>query len=270
MKTVRGKAKIYKQFKADLRPYAPEESREAFEREQALIRYDRINQLYVAVTRAENALYLIASTAKGTTDEYIIDRFPTAISYGTLTAPQRMATIERTEERAISYPHKPQLQAEEEDSYTEPFISRQYGTFMHEAIYQMADFTIESATAAVDKAWNRYGAYLRPEDKATAHNALNALCGDKRWQEISRSGKIFREKAIYYNSALLFIDLYFLGDDSISVVDFKSGEPNGSRHAEYIEQVEGYMGALRSQYNLPVKGHIVYLHDGEVTINYLD
>jgi ATP-dependent exoDNAse (exonuclease V) beta subunit len=277
-----GEAQIHKQFKASLRPYTSEENKLAYEREQALIRYDKINQLYVAVTRAEHALYVIASTEKGTSDEFILAHFPEMTTLGELALSETAipsplggraqgggdATLPFPQ-RGEYVPPKGEGDGTEELEALrafEPQSARQHGIFIHEALYQMADFSEQSIKPAVRKAWNRYGAYLTAESLIAAENLLTLLCANAQWQSIVSGATIYRERAISHNGSLYFTDMYAVTESAVTVVDFKTGEPHGARHEEYIAQLSGYIEALKGQYDLPVNGYIVYLHGNEVML----
>ncbi len=87
-------ASMRRKLNKGYREFAPEDYIESIGREEALNRYEKMNQLYVAATRAKNALFIFVKNSKrNDTDSYILKHFPEPFGKGTLpevSAPRRM------------------------------------------------------------------------------------------------------------------------------------------------------------------------------------
>ncbi|MDR0453971.1 MAG: UvrD-helicase domain-containing protein [Deferribacteraceae bacterium] len=288
--------------------HAPDDYTEAINREKILTRYEKVNQLYVATTRAKNALFIFVKRSnRECTDSYILERFPDFYDKGVLTPVSSAGyfhskPVLSTEPfltfcrnvllKPLKYKDHPEkIQKEVSDALKnfpvstpvservirhtnkilsdrtlsggygkEPYSSRFYGIFIHEIIYQMENFTPEALPPALKKALNRYGGYIAPSAAQTAEISINLLLVNKKWKEITDGAAIFREKSVFYDGRLLVIDLYAVKNDRLTVIDFKTGDPESNRHDEYAGQVKMYADALSKQYGMASEGYLLYLN----------
>jgi ATP-dependent exoDNAse (exonuclease V) beta subunit len=275
----------------------------AFEEESRLVKFDEINKLYVAVTRARHALYLFAERTDGNTlDAYITKVFPESFRRGaladfgnvTLSLPkagreksagaQRILhfskyILSRVKNSAELSSHpalakfihdRKEQEAAEDTVETETYAARDYGILLHSALFNLADFTEASASAATAKAWQNIGGYMDSHERSRLEQDVLLLLANAQFQELIKERAIYREKALFYDNKLLVADLYARGALDINLVDFKTSAPEGEREADYINQINIYKKALNSYYNLPVNGFIVYINEGKITLKSVD
>jgi exodeoxyribonuclease V beta subunit len=273
---------------------------DALREENRFIRFDAVNKLYVAVTRARHALYLFAEHSKGETlDSYITEIFPGSFRRGAIPdmntdnvgAPAAGNEREKnTLDRRINYFSKyilskvknpmelsnhPSLakfiherKAEEtvERAEADMYAIKDYGLLFHGAVFYLKEFTPDSVAAAAAKAWEFYGGYLKTSERLRLENDLLLLLADERFYPLIKEKRIYREKALYYDGKLLITDLYAKGETEINLLDFKTSPPSTPREKGYLEQIELYKKALAAYYNLPVRGFLFYINDGKVTV----
>jgi ATP-dependent exoDNAse (exonuclease V) beta subunit len=273
--------------------------KDAFEEESRMVRFDEINKLYVAVTRAQHALYLFAEKTEGNMlDAYITGVFPESFRRGELadfgnaalslpkTGREKSAGAQRilhfskyilsrvkNPTELSSHPalakfvhDRKEQEAAEDTVETETYAARDYGILLHSALFNLADFTEASVSAATAKAWQNFGGYMDAHDKTRLEQDILLLLADPQFQELIKERAIYREKALFYDNKLLVTDLFARGSLDINLIDFKTSPSEGEREADYINQVIIYKKALNSYYNLPVNGFIVYINEGAITL----
>ncbi len=298
-----GATQIYKRLNKGLKEYASPEYLNALMREQAFIRFEKINQLYVAVTRAKHAMYIIVDNdEKESTDTYLFSHLHGTGSMGGLNqfnakkddlkeqhkdeftlyswnvllpeinggepSHRQYKLPDGILKRGEQFMQSRGATAESTDTATgvEPYSSRYYGILLHEAIYHMSSFCTERVDAALSKAWRLHGGYLHPEMLEKCRADLISLASNAGWHRLIQNAEIFREKAISLKGELMVVDMFAIDGEEIRVFDFKTASPDTRREPEYIEQVDKYRRALSVYYSLPAKGFLIYIHSGDITI----
>ncbi|MDR2105321.1 MAG: UvrD-helicase domain-containing protein, partial [Deferribacteraceae bacterium] len=215
--------------------YTDEGYKSALEREECLIRFDIINKLYVAVTRAEHVLYLFAETGReGYLDTYITKVFPESFQKGRLAelevAPPAFAEKGReggaltkrllyfskyilsavknpielsTQPILAKFIHERKEESVELYSDSDIYTTRDYGIAFHNAVFNLENFNVASAARAADIAWRNYGGYLEAGEKARLMQDLTILLANSDFQTFIKDRLIYREKALFYDNKLL-------------------------------------------------------------------
>jgi exodeoxyribonuclease V beta subunit len=233
----------------------------ALQKEKNLSEQDNLNALYVAFTRARNSLFIIAKEKGSVFEQLDLHE----ISSGTL----HVNPLEKKQEPeyvALNYQklyygtqsNILEVAKKEDDSKAITF-----GLALHYYLEMMQEFTQENAIQGFQAMLNRYGMLLDDEEIADIQNRIAQLLENKRFLELC-NGECLREQGMLVDGELRFMDLLVERDDgSFNVIDYKSSEYINENH---IQQVRGYIKAVKRITSEEVRGYLCYIRRDEVVI----
>jgi ATP-dependent exoDNAse (exonuclease V) beta subunit len=225
-------------------------------------RVDRLNGLYVALTRARREMYVIG--VKRDRDSFPFDLFPASgfapaddkgPAVGDDTPAEPVARL-RHHARPVPVSFgRGRLDREE----------RRRGELVHRML-ELVEYAGPGLEADLAAAADRAAREAR-EETAGAQAAAHALAriirgtGLGRFFETAPGRAVLREKELCDESGRLFrMDRIVVDPDGVTVIDFKTGEEQPQEHEE---QVRGYVKILSALHpGLPVTGMIAYVDLG--------
>ncbi len=229
------------------------------EKEQSL--KDKLNLLYVALTRAEIGMVIVK---KEKASEFaLLDINDT--SRGNIIKSKSVALMsKKILPNLISHYGKQDVVAQSEEdssqSYNQEAIA--FGDALHYAL-ELLDFnnkgTIAQSLEAVE---NRYGILLNLDALKSIENRLNSLFNSS-FIKLFNGAKIYKEQPLAFGGSFYKLDLMLEYKDSVVVVDYKSSAKFKGKH---IKQVSNYKDALKSIYTKSVKAYIAYILEDRVEI----
>ncbi|WP_457606875.1 RecB-like helicase [Nitratifractor sp.] len=247
-----------------------EEYARMLERRKASRHKDRLNLLYVALTRAVEGMTVIRKPEHSLFD--LLEMTP--VEEGEPSG----AREEKPEEAPQAAP-APQLRRygrqelseepdEEEGGEGPDYDAILFGTALHYCLEMMGEFDPLFLWEALDATTNRYGSLLRPVQLEQIRLRIEKLLDAQPFREMLRGARIFREQPFSYGGRLYQIDLLLEREEEFVVVDYKSSRKYEAKHRE---QVAGYLRGMRALGYAKVRGILLYLlEDGpefvEVTL----
>ncbi len=228
-------------------------------------RKDRLNLLYVALTRAVEGLIVLRKPKDSVFDLLGME----VTQRGRLTAKspstQATPTIHTPPVTLTSYgAQSPVDRSEEEEIDTQAI---RFGTALHYTLEMMADFTPESLPSALGAMRSRYGTILNQEEIDDIRSRITQLLEDRRFQSMLEGATISRERALSYQGELKQIDLLLAYPDCYLVIDYKSSQKGTLKHQH---QVAHYLKAIEALTGKPTSGVIVYLEKEGICFKYLN
>ena len=224
---------------------------------------DSKNVLYVALTRAVEALIVIKKPKDSIFDELGMS----VLSLGKLVirpkAPQQ--TIEIKEEITISN-YGVQDIITNEDNEERDFEAILFGTVMHYALEMLGEFDKSSLELSMIAIQNRYGQQLSQEAQLEIKTRIQTLIDYQPFRDILIDAEISKEQSLSFNGELKKVDLLLEYDDYALVVDYKSSHKYAIKHQN---QVEEYKKAITNILGKETKGLIVYLLSNRVELYWL-
>ena len=248
------------------------------EQEQERETLDNLNLLYVATTRAEDALYILSghSGNKGSLqigwesyiEAYVVDRFgPDAIESGCSIGDVNFenAREQKTEENLIEFntyelgnwSEKIKISRQSNliwDTQREPALI-QRGKIIHRLLSEVktqddiqTQLNILSDEGVLEiEFMNELKEYA---NEVIQHEEIQSL--------LQRANEIISEKSLLLqNGEILRPDRVFILDDEVVVLDYKSG----LKKPEHQNQLKNYMNALKPLYSKPIRGMLAYLSE---------
>jgi len=220
---------------------------------------DRLNLLYVAVTRAESALSIIKKDKSSEFD--ILDLNEQKIGKVPQSKSSEPKKLERLSSKLTKY-GKQEISVNQEDKNE---ITNYEGIYFGEALHlalELANLKNGEYKNAIDAIINRYGYILDKQNIEDIKNRVSMLLNSSQFLNIINSGKIYKEQSISYNESFYQIDLLIKGDTNI-VIDYKSSKNFTTKH---LLQVKNYIEAIKNIEKKETKGYIVYLLKDNIEI----
>jgi ATP-dependent helicase/nuclease subunit A len=235
---------------------APELQKLYQEKELALV-VDDLNKLYVALTRAEEEMYILSVKSRRT-------KVPSEFFPETGYEPQAKPIVERREPKSrivVTLSHDvPHVTTHPAEYDSIPLHETKRGEFIH-AVLEQIEYADDHLDKRLREAINRASA-LRPfkiETQAVYDLLFTAInLPDLLGYFTKRPGrKILNEQEfVTHDGSLTRMDRVVIDPDSVTVLDYKTGDEK----ADYAKQVSNYMETLRDLFkNRSVHGLLVYL-----------
>lgn len=213
---------------------------------------DHYNRLYVALTRAEHEMHIIASGNQGYL-ETLFGALPLVKGrpgHGKPKNPEQIAPLLHQSGKrldAVRAYHADGLQ------------SRKRGERIHR-IFEKIQFLEQDIEAQILKAAQTTGENPEPDETRVIHDAL-ALPALHGFFVVREGRSVMVEQEFSdMNGQLFRMDRIVVDRDAVTVIDFKT---SADERPEYVDQVGNYVGMLRLYYpSKKVKGLIAYVDLG--------
>ncbi|NPA87393.1 MAG: RecB-like helicase [Epsilonproteobacteria bacterium] len=194
---------------------------------------DKKNVEYVAFTRAKNALFII----KKEKTSFVTPLFDTI--RGEFEAQKKEEIKKDTSKFSLPLKFYDYQDNEKDDEYKPND---------YEAIYEGLALHYSFEVEDFDAVLNRYGIYTDVEKVYEVYENSKG--------EINFEGKYYKEVPVVFNKKEYRIDLLIENEEEMIIVDYKSARPNDE--SAYINQVRGYMKAVKEITSKKVKGYLFY------------
>ncbi|MEY3090575.1 MAG: hypothetical protein RL113_891 [Pseudomonadota bacterium] len=226
---------------------------------------DRKNVLYVALTRAVEALIVIKKPKDSIFDEIGLE----INSVGTL----QKTVQENKREKTVALPligishygtqEIPPIVEEEEKDY-EAIL---FGTALHYTLENLGYFDLDALNLALISLKNRYGQQLPLEAMEEIKKRITNLILAPSFQALLENAQITKEQSLSYGGELKQIDLLLEYADSCVVIDYKSSKKYALKHEN---QVRYYQNAIEKITGKPTQGMIIYLLEEGIEVKNLN
>jgi len=235
----------------------------ALEKEQALVREDSLNALYVAFTRARDNLFIIAKSEKSDFDLVELE----VGSFGELVCAKKESkqdkAFEELKYKELYYGTQSDILSLEKEM-AEELQALNFGTAMHYTLEMLGSFKEDSIPNAKDMMLNKYGFLLEENEIEDIVERASLLVENQAFLELVQ-GECYREKALRFKNSLRYIDLLVKHESGVwNVIDYKSSM---SYSDEHVKQVRSYVSAIKKITGEDVEGYLCYLLKDEIKIH---
>jgi len=220
---------------------------------------DKMNVLYVALTRAIESMVVIRKPKASIFDPLGM----VEMSVGSLT--QNTVKVDPCVDPCMNstvithYGVQEVNKPEEEDE--KDYDAILFGTALHYTLEMMSSFTIMGLADAMIASKNRYGLQLNDEKFADIKNRILELITHNRFKKLLEGATTSNEQSLSFNDEIKQIDLLLSYENHYLVIDYKSSK---KYHQEHRKQVRNYKDAIESIMGKQTRGMIVYLLDDGV------
>jgi len=228
--------------------------------QKELSKKDRLNLLYVALTRAVDSLVVIKKCKNSIFDILEIQN----IIRGELKEVKRVEKeiAEKKEIKLKGY-------GKQEIIQTKNILTKEtlFGLATHYLLEVIEEFNLKSLKKALIATKRKFQTKLEEKEFLDIENRVKTLLQNGEFRDIVDSAKsISKEQPISFNGELKQIDLLLEYDSYYLVVDYKTSILQDYKH---ITQVKSYIEALSSILKREVRGVIIYLLEDRVLFKYL-
>lgn len=242
------------------------------EAESNRIFQDSVNVLYVALTRAESALFINIEEAKNEPQNisHILYLYVSEMdeTKGSL---KPKIKENKLEEKSVSFNIDlnktviPQIYNAQKNG-ADNYHSVLFGTAVHNALFVLDYNNKNSIDRALNHTYSRYKAMLTDSDMESIKNYINEIYNNTQWQNMFK-GRVFKERKGIFNNGLYSIDIYsILNNDHIILADYKTGSIENKLEG-YKQQMDTYTKIIYNWYNCKKIDKIIFnLHNNKVNI----
>ncbi len=240
--------------------FDPEYAR-ALEMEAQALHVDALNALYVALTRAEQSLFVIQKPEHSAFGMLELQ----SACYGALQIEMRVKQAPQTEPTVLSKVHGLGRQSDviaQPKSYQGDYGAVVFGLALHYTLEMMGDFDLPSLNEALRSTRNRYGTQLSQSAFAAIKERILGLFESAAFNDLV-NGVRYKEQPLSYCGEIRYLDLLVRHAQGWRVIDYKSGIQECEAH---LKQLAFYVEAVGAITGGPVSGHLCYLLADSVEI----
>ena len=242
-------------LKVKSREFFDDEYKKAKEKEKTKEDEDRINTQYVAMTRAENNLFIFAKEKSSAFDNLDLEKVEKGDIYiKKVEQPDNIETFHTIIPQ--NYGVQKSLKTEKNSDETDDFRAIDFGLALHYMLEMLGEFDINSVQNAYEAMKNRYGTVLDESDLTDIKKRVLRLVKDEIFRALLEGAKISKEQAIFYNSQRKQLDLLAEFKGRVVVIDYKSSQ---RLHPLHVKQISLYKKALQSIYDVECEAYLCYL-----------
>jgi exodeoxyribonuclease V beta subunit len=243
----------------------------ALKKEKELVYLDELNILYVALTRAENNLFIfkkrIKPNSKAINIFNLVAFSDNSIKKGELVISENKnqnikEDTKPLEYQALSLGSQNIAKRQDDTNYT--LYAQYFGIATHYCLEMLIKFDIVNLDRSILQTRARYSNYLDDNDFKKIYVICKNLINHKQFQEQINGYEIVTEQALSYNGEIKILDLMCVKDDEIIIYDYKTTTLQQSNHNT---QVLHYQKALNDIFpNHKVSGKLIYLSLENISI----
>jgi len=223
------------------------------EKQKRLNEKDRMNVLYVALTRAVESMTVIRKE-KGSIFDALGMR---PMSVGKLESVGSILSNEIQNNETITITHYGTQEVnKEEDEEEKDYEAILFGTALHYTLEMMSTFSLMGLADAMAATKNRYGLQLSSQKLEEIKKRVLELVTSSRFQKFLEGAKATSEQSLSFNDELKQIDLLVENEKEFMVIEYKSSK---KYHLKHVAQVKLYKEAIESIKKKPTRGVLVYL-----------
>jgi len=247
---------FYKHSKKELfvKEYA-----DAKEVEKILKTKDKLNLLYVALTRAVKGLWVVKKEKGSEFDIIELDE----IEKGRIEPSKELKKqeVKRFDIKLGSYGMQEVIEGEDEEG-SKNYDAIIFGEALHYCL-ELVDFKSLDLKSAFDSLQNRYGLFLELEQLNEIKRRVRILIKCDEFMSKIGGKELFKEQPISYDGAFYQIDLLASDDSEYLIFDYKSSKKFATKHQK---QVANYIEAIKTISGKESRGYLVYLGGDGVEI----
>ena len=270
-----GDSKLCCVYSKKLLPYIMGTDAEKYmEKENTLVLQDSVNMLYVAMTRAEKALFINADIPKDmplNMSQLVGFFFPENIEEGSLKAEIKQekesikpVTINIKIEKEKELIDKKAFYSKDEN-ITKNAAASIFGSCLHAGLFMLEYGKKETIDLAINYMNSKFGSQIDEHSFKLILKYLDTVYNNKSWQNLFK-GRVFKERRIGYDNNLYSVDIYSEMEDKIIIMDYKTGNLDDKILNTYKEQVLKYAKILKKIYNKKTECYIFHIDKGVIQV----
>ena len=223
------------------------------EKQKKLNEKDKMNILYVALTRAVQSMIVIRKEKASIFDALGIR----PMQVGSIKGISIMKpNIEVQNESLLITHYGTQEVNKEEEEEEKDYDAILFGTALHYTLEMMSSFSLMGMAEAMAATKNRYGLLLTDKKLEEIKKRVLDLVTNKHFQKLLDGAEVSNEQSLSFEDELKQVDLLLTYENKCVVLEYKSSK---KYHLKHVSQVKHYKKAIQSIVGKPTTGVLVYL-----------
>ena len=214
---------------------------------------DKMNLLYVALTRAVESMIIIRKPKASIFD--IIGMTPIVVGEFHTNFIEKPIETTQKPKRVITYYGIQEIESVEEEEEKD-YNAILFGTAMHYTLEMMSSFSITSLAQALVATKNCYGLELSDEQFMDIKKRILELISNEKFKKLLNGATIIKEQSVCFNDEVKQIDLLLSYDEYNIVLDYKSSKKYHFKHVSQVSYYKKIIGKITNKYS---RGIIIYL-----------
>ncbi len=237
----------------------------------ANVRKDALNNLYVAMTRAKNILYIASKPVSSVANSamQLINEICNTVDHERGSLDGYIGKKEEGDEKCEEIAYVPNRDVYEKTPLDEfddiDFQAINFGNALHKALMLVNGCEQIDIDEAIAVSLAQHGFYLTDVDKKRLEIYVKKAINSCVWVELMK-GQVFRERKFTDNNRLYSIDVYSVFDDKVMLLDYKTGKLTDDKLHNYGNQLDGYAGVLSKVYERQIEKRLLNFDDEEVKV----
>ncbi|CAA6799229.1 MAG: Helicase [uncultured Sulfurovum sp.] len=222
-------------------------------KQKVLSQKDKMNVLYVALTRAVESMIVIRKEKASIFDA--LGMRP--MSVGRLETVGLALADEKAKETPLTITHYGTQEVNKEDEEDEKdYDAILFGTALHYTLEMISSFSLMGMAEAMAATKNRYGLLLTEQKLEEIKKRVLELVTNAHFQKLLEGATVNSEQSLSFEDELKQVDLLLTYEEKCVVIDYKSSK---KYHLKHVSQVKHYKRAIQSIIKKPTTGIILYL-----------
>jgi len=238
----------------------------AIQKEKSLKYQDKLNILYVALTRAKNNMIVLKKLNKSVF-EVLGDRLKDQI-IGKLYKDNKIKSQIKKDIQLEYTPLDLGLQdktiSSVNDENEADLTAQYFGIATHYCLEMMAGFDKDSLKNAILMTKNKFNSLLDNFHFDDIYQRVYNLIVDDQFIKLVQNSVVYKEQSIIFDGELKIIDLLVEKDNEIIIIDYKT---TNSVYESHKKQVNYYKQAIENIYNQKnISTYVIYLHKSDTKV----
>ncbi|CAA6818936.1 MAG: Helicase [uncultured Sulfurovum sp.] len=222
-------------------------------KQKVLNEKDKMNVLYVALTRAVESM-IVVRKEKGSIFDLLGIR---PMSVGSISSNKENKQLEQIKPELITITHYGTQEVNKEEEEDEKdYDAILFGTALHYTLEMTSSFSLMGMAEAMAATKNRYGLVLSEQKLAEIKKRVLDLVTNGHFKKLLEGASVHSEQSLAFEDELKQVDLLLEYEEKCVVIDYKSSK---KYHLKHVSQVRHYKKAVQSILKKPTTGIIIYL-----------
>lgn len=230
-------------------------------KEEILVKEDVLNMHYVAFTRAESSLIVVAKNKSSAYEHLELEELKRGVVEVKESSTCKDKPLHVMSQTLQS--HGTQESSKKDEVNESDHFAITYGLAMHHCLEMMSEFTSTSLKNAYISTCNRYSSILSQQNLDSIYRRIVILLENREFLSLVEGGKLYKEQPLVFGGERKQIDLLIEKDDEMIVIDYKSSKHINDTH---IAQVKLYKKALSAISSKKVSAYLVYLTNEKIEV----
>ncbi|NOZ91376.1 MAG: RecB-like helicase, partial [Epsilonproteobacteria bacterium] len=247
-------------YKMSKREHFDKEYKSIVDKQKELSYKDKMNLLYVALTRAVESM-IVVRKPKNSIFDAIGVRVMSIGEFRPLTTSSNIQKEKKSiEPISLSYYGTQEIDKSEDEEEID-YDAVLFGTALHYTLEMMSSFSIMSLAQALIATQNRYGLELSQKQFEDIKKRILELISHKKFKKLLEGATITQEQSVSFDNELKQIDLLLSYDDCNLVIDYKSSKKYHQKHLSQVRYYKKIIFEITKKYT---KGMIIYILEDSV------